>query len=241
MSRYNNYNYHYERGNYGYDNNPYGYYDRQYKQSTVSKQEIAQIQDLELSNDTMCRVLTLGEKYALGQNVNFGAYNMSSAVGDDLLRLFVREIEIFRLSYQDYVEEHGDYKFPKNLSKSRILSEIKLWGECVGDEAKRFYNNLADIINGNYDFSLKDDIKALKAKKKKIDYKDGEKARNLMMHVPTVSHNTKNLARQAEENYLKDKNYRTEAKLGKKPNQKDLDQLSKDAHYDDDMDLDDPK
>lgn len=168
MSRYNNYNYHYERGNYGYDNNAYGYYEnRQYKQSTVSKQEIAQIQDLELSNDTMCRVLTLGEKYALGQNVNFGAYNMSTAIGDDLLRLFVREIEIFRLSYQDYVEEHGDYKFPKNLSKSRILSEIKLWGECVGDEAKRFYNNLADIINGNYDFSLKDDIKALKAKKKK--------------------------------------------------------------------------
>lgn len=242
MSRY--YNYHYgERGNYGYDNNAYDPYDnRHYKQSTVSKQEIAQIQDLELSNDTMCRVLTLGEKYALGQNITFGAYNMSSATGEDLLRLFVREIEIFRLSYQDYVEEHGEYKFPKNLSKSQILSEIKTWTQCVDPEVVKYYFCLIDIINGKYNFSLKEEIKALKAKKKKIDYKEGEKAKNLMMHVPTVSHNTRNLAKQAEENYLRDKNYRPEVKLGKKPNQKDLNQLSKDAHYhDEDMDLEDEK
>ena len=71
-----------------YSNN-YPYDNRNYAQASVTKQEIAQIQDLELSIDTMCRVLTLGEKYALGQNVNFGAYNLSSATGDDLLRLFV--------------------------------------------------------------------------------------------------------------------------------------------------------
>ena len=113
-----------------YSNN-YPYDNRNYAQASVTKQEIAQIQDLELSIDTMCRVLTLGEKYALGQNVNFGAYNLSSATGDDLLRLFVREIEIFRLSYKDYVEEHGNYKFPKNLPKHVILEEIKNWAMNV--------------------------------------------------------------------------------------------------------------
>lgn len=79
----------------------------------------------------MCRVLTLGEKYALGINEKYGAYNMSSATGKDLLRLFIREIEIFRLSYEDYVEEHGEYKFPeiylKNKSKMILLNGKKMY------------------------------------------------------------------------------------------------------------------
>ena len=73
-----------------------------------SKHEIVKIQDSELSNDTMWGVLTLDEKYALGWNYNYGEYNISSSNDEDLLRLFVREIEIFRLSYQYYVEEYGD-------------------------------------------------------------------------------------------------------------------------------------
>ena len=68
------------------------------EQQYISKQEVAQIQDLELSIDTMCRVLTLAEKYALGYNEKYGAYNMSSAKGEDLLRLFVREIEIYTIA-----------------------------------------------------------------------------------------------------------------------------------------------
>lgn len=152
--------------NYPHDN-------RNYTQASVTKQEIAQIQDQELSIDTMCRVLTLGEKYALGQNLNFGAYNLSTATGDDLLRLFVREIEIFRLSYQDNVEEYGQYKFPKNLPKQAILDEIKNWEMNVPQENRKFYRYLYNLINGNYNFSLRNDIKLLKQKKKNV-YKDGK-------------------------------------------------------------------
>jgi hypothetical protein len=38
----------------------------------------------------------LAEKYALGENKYFGYYNRSSAYGDDLLSLFIMEIEILR-------------------------------------------------------------------------------------------------------------------------------------------------
>ena len=214
---------------YGYDN----YYGKNSTQDMLSRHEITQIQDAELSNDTMCRVLTLGEKYALGQNVKYGSYNMSSATGDDLLRLFVREIEIFRLSYQDFVEEHGEYKFPRNLSKKEIKEDIKNWINNAPEESYQYFTALEDIIDGNYNFSLKDEIKKLKAKKKKkINYKEGEKAKNLMNHVPIISHNTKKLAKKAEENYVKDKNYMTSVDLSNRPNQKDLNRLSKDAHYD---------
>ena len=53
-----------------------------------------------------------------------------------------------------------------------------------------------------------------------------------MNHVPIISHNTKKLAKKAEENYVKDKNYMTSVDLSNRPNQKDLNRLSKDAHYD---------
>ena len=219
-----------------YSNN-YPYDNRNYAQASVTKQEIAQIQDLELSIDTMCRVLTLGEKYALGQNVNFGAYNLSSATGDDLLRLFVREIEIFRLSYQDYVEEHGNYKFPKNLPKHVILEEIKNWAMNVPQENRKYYTCLYNLINGNYNFSLRNDIKLLK-QKKKVVYKEGERANNLMNHVPIISYHTNNMAKKAEENYLNNKNYSPEVDLGNKPNQQMLNQLSKNTHFHDNEDFD---
>lgn len=211
------------------------------QQQYISKQEIEQIQDLELSLDTMCRVLTLGEKYALGFNEKYGAYNMSSATGEDLLRLFVREIEIFRLSYEDYVEEHGEYKFPANLSKKQILEDIDKWKKKANEESIIYFKALIDIINGNYKKSLKDEIKKLKDKKKKIPYKEGEKAKNLQKHVPIVSYNTRQLAKNAEENYLKNKNYQPEVKLNQKPNQKMLNKLSQDVHHDNDSNNDDDK
>lgn len=209
------------------------------QQQFVSKQEVEQIQDLELSIDTMCRVLTLGEKYAFGFNEKYGAYNMSSASGEDLLRLFVREIEIFRLSYEDYVEEHGEYKFPRNLSKKQILEDISKWAQTAPEQSIIYYKALADVINGNYKFSLKDEIKKLKAKKKQTSYKEGEKAKNLQKHVPVISHNTRQLAKNAEENYLKNKNYQPEVKLNQKPDQKMLNKLSQDAHHNDDDDDED--
>ena len=236
---FNNYQSNFYNQTNNYSNN-YPYDNRNYAQASVTKQEIAQIQDLELSIDTMCRVLTLGEKYALGQNVNFGAYNLSSATGDDLLRLFVREIEIFRLSYQDYVEEHGNYKFPKNLPKHVILEEIKNWAMNVPQENRKYYTCLYNLINGNYNFSLKNEIKLLKQKKKTV-YKEGERANNLMNHVPCISHHTNNVAKKAEENYLQNKNYSPEVDLTNKPNQQMLNQLSKNTHVHDNVDFEDMK
>ena len=209
--------------------NPKGNYIYQ-QQQNLTKQEIAQIQDLELSNDTMCRVLTLGEKYALEKNEKYGAYNMSNATGEDLLRLFVREIEIFRLSFEDYVEEHGEYKFPRNLSKVEILQDINRWKNEVEKENMKYYEVLGNLINGNYKFSLKDEIKKLKKKKKNVCYKEGDKAKNLQKHVPVVSHYTRQVAKTAEENYIKDKNYQPEVKLYQKPDQRTLNKLSKTVH-----------
>ena len=230
---FNNYGGNFNQNPNGFSN--YSYDNRNFVQASVTKQEIAQIQDQELSIDTMCRVLTLGEKYALGQNLNFGAYNMSTATGDDLLRLFVREIEIFRLSYQDFVEEYGQYKFPKNLPKQAILNEIRNWEMNVPQENRKYYHCLYNLINGNYNFSLRNDIKLLKQKKKNV-YKEGERANNLMMHVPIISYQTKNKAKNAEENYLNNKNYSPEVDLGNKPDQHMLNQLSKNTHVHDDYD-----
>ncbi len=236
---YDNYQYIDEYGRYNNINNENKYNT----QSMLNKQEIIKIQDSELSNDTMCRVLTLGEKYALGENYKYGAYNMSTATDDDLLRLFVREIEIFRLSYQDFVEEHNcEYKFPKNLSKTDIINDINKWISFAPKESYQYYLALKDILNGQYNFSLRNEIKKLKAKKKKVNYKEGEKAKNLMNHVPIISHNTKKLAKNAEENYMKDKNYEVQVNLSNKRNQKDLNKLSKNAHYEEEeYEEEDPK
>ncbi len=205
------------------------------QQKLASKQEVIQAQDIELSNDTMCRVLTLAEKYALGENKKYGAYNMSSAYGENLLRLFVREIEIFRLSFENIIDEYKEYKFPKNLTKSQILQDINSWDRYVPDESKKYYKYLSDIINGNYKFSLKNEIKKLKEKKKEVQYKEGERARNLQNHVPYISNNTRELAKKAELNYLNNNNYQTEVKLYEKPNQKMLNQLSQDVHNKEDL------
>lgn len=218
----------------GYENVSNKVYDNTYNSQQlkmVSKQEIKQIQDIELSNDTMCRVLTLAEKYALKVNKKYGAYNMSSACGEDLLRLFVREIEIFRLSYENMIEVYKEFRFPYNLTKSEILQDINNWSKYVSEENRIYYKNLYDIVNGNYKFSLKDEIRKLKEKKMENDYRDGERAINLQNHVPYISYNTQELARQAEKNYLYDNNYQPQAKLYQKPDQKMLNQLSQDVHY----------
>ncbi len=55
------------------------------------------------------KVLGLAEKYALGENIIYGYYNMTSAYGEELLSLFIKEIELLRISYKNI-------KFPSNLS-----------------------------------------------------------------------------------------------------------------------------
>ena len=208
-----------------------GYQDPQ-QQVMANKQDIKKIQDIELSNDTMCRVLTLAEKYALGHNVKYGAYNLSKANNEDLLRLFVREIEIFRLSYENIIEEYGEYHFPNNLPKIQIVNDIKNWSLYLStDNEKKYYDILLQIFNNNFKFSLKNEINKLKEKKNNVFYKEGERAQNLQNHIPYVSHSTRELARNAEKNYLYDYNYKNEVKLYQKPDQKLLNQLSKDIHF----------
>lgn len=218
---------HSQRGN-GY----FGGCQESQQQVMVNKQEIKRIQDIELSNDTMCRVLALAEKYALGYNDKYGAYNLSRANNEDLLRLFVREIEIFRLSYEDIFEEYGQYQFPNNLPKIQIINDIKNWASNVSpDNGKKYYDILLQIFNNNFRFSLKNDINKLKEKKNNVFYKEGERAQNLQNHIPYISNNTRELARNAEKNYLYDYNYKNEVKLYQKPDQKLLNQLSKDIHF----------
>ena len=98
-----------------------------------------------------------------------------------------------------------------------------------------FQMKVKNIINGNYKFSLKNEIKKLKEKKKEVQYKEGERARNLQNHVPYISNNTRELAKKAELNYLNNNNYQTEVKLYEKPNQKMLNQLSQDVHNKEDL------
>ena len=73
----------------------------------------------------------------------------------------------------------------------------------VEPEHAKYYHYLYDLINGNYKFSLKNEIAMLKAKtKKNVNYIEGEKAKNLMAHVPTISHHSRGLAKKAEEKYM---------------------------------------
>jgi len=212
--------------------NPYyeGYQDQ--RQLMANKQDIKKIQDIELSNDTMCRVLALAEKYALGHNDKYGAYNLSKATNEDLLRLFVREIEIFRLSYENIYEEYGEYHFPNNLPRNQIMNDIKSWAFNVpAENGKKYYDILLQIFYNNFKFSLKNDINILKERKKNTFYKEGERAQNLQNHVPYVSYSTRELARNAENNYLYNTTYKNEVKLYQKPDQKLLNQLSKDIHF----------
>lgn len=216
-----------QRGNPYYEGYPEGQ-----KQLMANKQDIKKIQDIELSNDTMCRVLALAEKYALGHNAKYGAYNLSKATNEDLLRLFVREIEIFRLSYENICEEYGEYHFPNNLSKSQIMNDIRNWAIYVpAENGKKYYDILLQIFNNNFKFSLKNEINILKERKRNTFYKEGERAQNLQNHVPYVSYSTRELARNAENNYLYNTNYKNEVKLYQKPDQKLLNQLSKDIHF----------
>ena len=128
---------------YGYDNHTR--YNQQ-ESLQVSKMKVTQLQDQALSNDTMCRVLTLAEKYAIGQNDKYASYNLSSAEGEDLLRLLVREIEIFRLSYEDYVEEYESYDFPGNQSKNQIIDDVESWKNEVDVKDRKYYDILIQIL-----------------------------------------------------------------------------------------------
>ena len=141
------------------------------QQQLISKQNEIQIQNLKLCYDTLVRVLAFGEKYALSKNVKFEAYNLSSDTSDDLLILFVREIEIFRLYYQDYVEKYGKFDFPNNLPKKEMLKEIINWEIYVPQENRKYYTCLYNLVNGNYNFSLNNEINLLK-QKKKIGFKE---------------------------------------------------------------------
>ena len=123
------------------------------------------------------------------------------------------------------------FKLPKNLTKNQILEDIKSWIKYVPDDKKKYYYNLCQIINGNFNFSLKDEIRKLMAKKESINYKEGERAKNLQSHIPYVSYNTREIARKAEYNYLYNKNYKPEVKLYQKADQELLNKLSQDVHY----------
>ena len=92
-----------------------------------------------------------------------------------------------------------------------ILEEIKNWAMNVPQENRKYYICLYNLINGNYNFSLKNEIKLLKRKKKTV-YK-GEREINLMNHVPFISNYTNNIAKKAEENYLQNENYSPEVDL----------------------------
>ncbi len=64
-----------------------------------------------------------------------------------------------------------------------------------------------DVLNGKYNFSLKEEIKKSKTKKKHTHSKEGEKAKNFMSHLPIISHNAKKQAKRAEDNYIKGLKY----------------------------------
>lgn len=116
------------------------------EQKVVDKQK----QSLLFSYETLGNLLSSAENFAGLENEQYGKYNISTAQSHDELKSeFAWELNCFQLSIKKYKKKYGEYIFPKNYSKEKIINDIKRYIKNINVEKdKVLYYSMINIING---------------------------------------------------------------------------------------------
>ena len=145
---------------YNYNSN-YGHYGQLYNSSGYGKQQkqlskVDQIQDQAYSYEVMGNFFSALEYYAakcMNQlpTHQFDYYNNfdcgNKKTKEELRNQIITQLETFKYSYFLYIQKHGEYKFPKNLSKIQVVSLIKGWAIQVPYPDNKYFKAVLDILN----------------------------------------------------------------------------------------------
>lgn len=189
------------------------------KQNIDNKQ--IQLQDQNNSNRLLMILLSSAENLAAKLNNDIQREYISHDFGhsfelksiNKLLLQFIEQIEIFESSYKRYCKEYNSYDFPydekkkKGLSYQEIISDLKYWKSCVGQEYKKFYQSIIDILNNKNIPDFSDDIDNIS----EIDDAGREKKCNpkeLREVYPVLLEQVYSEKKKIAQNYSKDKNFK---------------------------------
>ena len=199
-----------------------------FEQQQLNKQEIVQIQDQQFSNDIMARLLSVSENYALrskGDTLDeirekeiFGYYDtFDSGKEKSLSELKLQlmfEIEVFRLSYEDFINKYEKYNFPENLSKEEILKNLNEWKNYVKDEDKKYYDVIIRIFAENITSqSFSDEIRETEKNKENVGLCDPY---FLINSVPFLRNFGDEMMENVENEIMKNGKFQLKLKLRKK-------------------------
>lgn len=73
---------------------------------------------------------------------------------NELKAQIITQLEIFKYSYNMYIKEHGQYDFPKSLSKEQMISLITEWRGYVEEKDYILYDSIIKVMNGDSNVSL---------------------------------------------------------------------------------------
>ena len=204
-----------------------------FEQQQLNKQEIVQIQDQQFSNDIMARLLSVSENYALrskGDSLDeirekeiFGYYDTFESGKEkplsELKLQLMFEIEVFRLSYEDFINKYEKYNFPENLTKEEILKNLNEWKNYVKDEDKKYYDVIIRIFAENITSqSFSDEIRETEKNKENVGLCDPY---FLINSVPFLRNFGDEMMENVENEIMKNGKFQLKLKLRKK-NKKDL-------------------
>ena len=121
-------------------------------QNQKQKQLNKQIQSLHYTYETLLHLLSSAENFAGLKNEQYEAYNISTATRyEDLKSEFIWELDCFQLAMKTYIKKYGEYIFPNELPKDKILSDIKRYIDNIKtkkEEDKVLYYAMINIIEG---------------------------------------------------------------------------------------------
>ena len=192
-----------------------------YSQVQLNKQ----IQDQGYSYGVIGNIFSALEWYAYrisgisnsNQDMTFNAYNNFNCGNqkelEDLKNQIITQIEIFKYSYQIYIKEHRKYDFPNNLSKEQMINLLIKWKSIIPDKKEhRFYDAMIEIINGNFNVSLINELQ------KQIENggKDGTKIDpNIILQEGTkIVNYSQQMGEQIMKEFENNPHYQPEMKLG---------------------------
>lgn len=143
-------------------------------QMLLDSQKLIQLQDQRFSNEILMTVLSQAESLSrLSHNFpnneprKYGYYDLfengRSLEKQELLKKFLFDLHIFGHSYSSYKEEHnGQYDFPGNLEKNKILEEIKHYWQYADPEIKKYYIDFYNLIKEGKIPDYRKEIKEIK-------------------------------------------------------------------------------
>ena len=173
----------------------------------LDKQKLLQAQDLELLNDNLGRALSSLECYANRQSGKqlsntFNYYNLLNLGNtqnlNELQKKALVQTHIFKLAYEDYINNYKEYTLPENIGLDEIINHLIIWMNNVSDKDKFIYQGMINVFNSadNSIFDTKFNNCAQMYKNAKMDPK------KISSFAPAVYYYNTQRIEEAKENFM---------------------------------------